>query len=89
MFGGRHAIRFREEFEMRCDRCGEWLPLTALFWNPRQSLARCRACTSEAHRGAQLRYLAEDGSRVTAKVAANRRWYARHRVAILERRRAA
>jgi hypothetical protein len=41
-----NGVRWREEtgFEGRCDYCRDWWPLTLEFWQPRWSMARCRAC---------------------------------------------
>lgn len=44
MRGGRRLVRFRDGFEMRCDECGEWLPLDRAEWAPLYGLARCSAC---------------------------------------------
>ena len=44
---GRHAVRWSkadETFEMACDACLAWLPLTAEYWVPKHGYARCRAC---------------------------------------------
>jgi hypothetical protein len=43
-----HAIRFREELEMRCEACQDWWPLTPEFWRPIRGLNRCLACIRES-----------------------------------------
>ncbi len=39
-----HAVRFRDEFEMRCEVCDGWWPMSPEFWYPRRGVSRCLAC---------------------------------------------
>ena len=48
------GVRFREEWEGKCDSCATYWPLTDEFWYPRQGCRRCRACINETQaRGAR------------------------------------
>ena len=78
----RHAIRFREEVEIRCDQCGEWLALDVEFWLPSWRgnglmLAKCRACKND-HREAVARTRRTDELRARERAS-----YARRRDHIL------
>jgi hypothetical protein len=83
----RHAIRFRDEVEVRCDACGDWWPLTREFWWPNGRnvggliLGRCRGCKND-HRKVR-----EAVSRTDKQRAGERRYYARNRERILARNR--
>jgi hypothetical protein len=75
-----HAIRFREEFEMRCERCRQWWPLTEEFWYPRRGLGRCLACLNarapERRRAYHRAYWIANRERLRAY---NRAYYLSHR----------
>ena len=43
-------IRYREEFELQCQMCRDWWPVTLEFWRPNRGLARCLACHREVDR---------------------------------------
>lgn len=49
--GSLRRVRYRDDvgFEMLCDRCGDWWPLTTEFWYELY-LSRCLACKREVHR---------------------------------------
>lgn len=42
-------LRMREELELRCPWCGEWLPITVECWHMNR-WHRCRACENERQR---------------------------------------
>jgi hypothetical protein len=91
----RHAVRFREEFEMRCEKCGEWWPLTLEFWDPLHGVNRCTACLRDAgqhparivkERLVQPVEEAKERARLLSCVA-QKRYYHRHHDEVLARRR--
>lgn len=70
MKGGRRLVRLREDFEMRCDDCGDWWPLTMEYWGAQRALSRCRACWNAYTRLKQRGYLADEARREVARTRA-------------------
>lgn len=55
---GRHRVQWskaEEAFEMQCDTCLGFLPVTTEFWVPKHGLTRCRACYRESNNVRQAR----------------------------------
>lgn len=75
---GRHRVRWAkadEAFEMQCDACLDFLPMTAEFWVPKHGYARCRACYHDAYNARQRernRVRRSDPAYRIAEVAAHR-----------------
>lgn len=52
------TVRHRSEgFELRCETCGEYWPLTLEFWSPPHGMTRCKGCrrTDARHRMSEYR----------------------------------
>ena len=53
---GRHRVRWSkadETFEMQCEGCLDFLPLTPEYWVPKHGCTRCRACFRDANNAKQ------------------------------------
>ncbi len=87
MSTSRVAIRYREEWEARCETCNSWWPLDGEFWQPKNGMVRCKACWREYFR-LKERGRTSDEAVAEQKRAANRLRYAEHRQERLARNRA-
>lgn len=53
---GRHRVRWSKAesaFEMQCDACLAWLPITTEFWAPKHGFVRCLTCFKETYQARQ------------------------------------
>lgn len=82
---GCHRVRWSkadDEFQVQCDTCLEFLPLTIEYWAPKHGLTHCRACYRDVNnvrqraanrsRRANPKLRAQDNAGQRAKRAANR-----------------
>lgn len=90
---GRHRVRWSkadEAFEMQCDACLDFLPITTEFWVQKHGLTRCRACFRDANNARQRdrnRERRDDSYRLAENLAQRMKRRA-NRDALLEYRRA-
>ncbi len=74
------GVRWHEELEGRCNRCGEYWPLTREFWYPSCGMGRCRTCILEVRRNytstsAERRHAYYNAKRRHAEYVAKREHY--------------
>ena len=61
-------LRFKDgDFQLRCEYCREYWPLTVEFWKPKHGTRRCKGCWAEYARHWQARFQQEPGVRTVTR----------------------